>query len=327
MQKTLVTGANGLLATNIIVALLEKGYQVRGLLRDFKKYKGPEHKNLELVTGDITDHTRMQEVLSDCNSIIHVAALTSHGINDYTPYKKVNVEATESLVQLSLEKGFKKFIYVSSANAFGFGTLENPGTEKSSIRPPFSSSFYALSKLKAQEKVLSYQKKIPVCVVNPTFLIGPYDGKPSSGQIILMGYKKRVIFCPPGGKNFVNAMDAAEGVVDALEKGKNGQAYLLAGNNLSFRNFFKKLNQINKQRSLIITIPAFLLNTGGYFGNFLRFLGINTQLSVTNIKILCVNNFYSSEKAKKELKTNFRDIETGIREAIEWFRKNGKIDA
>jgi len=326
MQKILVTGANGLLATNVIVTLLRKGYQVRGLLRNIIKYKGPEHENLELVTGDITDYHRMQEVLKGCDSVIHVAALTSHEINHYSPYKKVNIDATESLILLSTEKKIKKFVYVSSANTFGFGTLENPGTENTPIRPPFSSSFYALSKLEAQEKVLSHQNKIPVCIVNPTFMIGPYDGKPSSGQIILMGFNKKVIFCPPGGKNFVNAVDAAEGVVNALEMGKNGQAYLLAGNNLSFHDFFQKLIRINKQRSFIITVPAFLLNTGGYFGNFLRFLGFKTQLSITNTRMLCINNFYTSDKAKRELNTNFRDIEAGIREAIEWFRKDGKID-
>jgi dihydroflavonol-4-reductase len=130
------TGANGLEATIIIVALLERGYLVRGLLRDFGKYKGPEHKDLELVTGDITDYRKMQEVLTECDSVIHVAALTSHDINHFTPYKNINIDATESLIQQSISKGIKKFIYVSSANAFGFGTLENPGTENTPIRPP-----------------------------------------------------------------------------------------------------------------------------------------------------------------------------------------------
>ncbi len=326
MQRILVTGANGLLATNLIVALLEKGYLVRGLLRDRRKYKGPDHQNLELVTGDITDQKRMQEVLEECNSVIHVAALTSHDIRHYDPYKKINVDATESLAEQAIEQKIKKFVYVGSANAFGFGTLENPGTENMPIRPPFSNSFYAISKLEAQHRVLSYQKKIHACVVNPTFMIGPYDGKPSSGRIILMGYNKRIIFCPPGGKNFVNATDAAQGVIDALERGENGQAYLLAGENLTFRDFFQKLTRIKARQSLILPIPALLLNTGGYIGSFLRFLGIKTQLSITNTRMLCINNFYTSEKAQKKLKTEFSGIETGIREAIEWFKKNGKID-
>ncbi len=326
MQKIFVTGANGLLATNVIVALLEKGYLIRGLLRNLKKYKGPKHDNLELVTGDITDRQRIKEVLSGCDSVIHIAALTSHEINHYTPYENINVNATEVLIQESIKRNIRKFIYVSSANTFGFGTYEKPGTEESPIRPPFSSSFYAISKLKAQEKVLSQQEKIHVCIVNPTFLIGPYDGKPGSGRIILMGYNKRIIFCPPGGKNFVNATDAARGVVDALEKGKNGEAYLLAGENLSFRDFFRKLTKFNSQKSLILPIPAFLLNMAGFIGSFWGLTGLKTHLSITNTRMLCINNFYTSKKAQKELNTNFRAIEEGIKEAIVWFRKDGKID-
>ncbi len=326
MSKVLVTGANGLLATNVIAALLEKDYEVKGLLRDPAKYQGPKNQKLELVDGDITNHKRMEEVLNDCKFVIHVAALTSQSILKYATYEAVNVEATESLVQLAIKKGVDKFVFVSSANAFGYGTREQPGTEEKPIKPPFSKSYYAISKAEAQKKVFKYQDQIAVSVVNPTFMIGPYDGKPGSGQIILMGHKKRVIFSPPGGKNFVNATDAAKGVVAALEKGKNGQAYLLAGENLSFRTFFQKLSGAEVNHPLILTIPAFILNTAGYFGNLLRLAGIKTQLSSINTKMLCINNFYSSAKAQKELGLEFENIEKGMNECIEWFRGVGMID-
>lgn len=326
MSKVFVTGANGLLATNVIAELLKKGYSVRGLLRNIDKYKGPQNQKLELVTGDITNHLQMEEVLDDCKFVIHVAALTSQSIPLYATYKAVNVDATESLIQLAIKKGIDKFVFVSSANAFGYGTLKHPGTEEEPIKAPFSGSYYAISKAEAQKKVLAYKNQIPVSVVNPTFMIGPYDGKPGSCKIIMMGHKKRVIFSPPGGKNFINATDAAQGVVAALEKGKNGEAYLLAGENLTFRSFFQKLSSIEKTHSLILTIPPFILNAAGYLGNLLRLVNINTQLSSTNTKILCINNFYSSEKAKKELKVEFKNIETGIKSCIEWFKETGMID-
>ena len=90
--------------------------------------------------------------------------------------------------------GVKKFIYVSTANAFGYGTLTKLGSENEEIKVPFSKLYYALSKLKAQQSVLLRKKEIDVITVNPTFLIGPYDSKPSSGKIILLGYQKRLVF-------------------------------------------------------------------------------------------------------------------------------------
>jgi dihydroflavonol-4-reductase len=324
MSKILITGANGLLATNTIAALLAKGYKIRGLLRSPGKYKGPLHPNLELIAGDITDDHSLDRALNECNYTIHVAALTSHNITKYSPYKTINVDATETLLKLSIAHGIKKF--VSSANAFGFGSLKAPGNEETPIRPPFSKSLYALSKLEAQQQVLKYKNKIPLTVVNPTFMIGPYDGKPSSGQIILMGYKKKIIFCPPGGKNFVNVTDAAKGVVAALEKGKNGEPYLLAGENLTFRQFFQKLSKINSGRPIIVTIPAFILEIAGLWGNMLRRFGVKTQLSLTNMRMLCVHNFYSAEKATNHIGVQFGKIETGIQEAIKWFKENKVFD-
>ncbi|WP_010663687.1 NAD-dependent epimerase/dehydratase family protein [Marinilabilia salmonicolor] len=326
MPKVLVTGANGLLATNVIRYLLISGYEVCGLLRNPSKYNGPRHQKLSLITGDITNPIQIEEILSDCNYVIHVAALTSQSFPDYKKYEEVNVTATRNLLKLSVRNKVEKFVFVSSANAFGYGTRKIPGTEETPIKPPFSKSFYARSKAEAQEEVLKFQNQIAISVVNPTFIIGPYDAKPGSGQIILMGHRKKIIFAPPGGKNFVNATDAAKGVVAAMERGKNGQAYLLAGENLTFRGFFRKLAQIEKRHPLIITIPPFFLNTAGLFGELLRFLKINTQLSITNTKMLCVNNFYTSTKVKKELEISFNGIEKGIKECLAWFREAGVID-
>ncbi|MGM0376724.1 MAG: NAD-dependent epimerase/dehydratase family protein [Bacteroidota bacterium] len=325
MSKVLVTGANGLLATNVINELLAKGYEVLGLLRNVNKYTGPQHENLRFTEADITDTTTLNDALKKCDKVIHVAALTSHHLTEYSPYKKINADATETLISKSIQNHCKKFIYVSSANAFGFGDIKTPGDETRPMRPPFSESFYAQSKLEGQKLALKYTDQIHVTVVNPTFMIGPFDGKPSSGQIIKMGYKKKVIFCPPGGKNFVSATDAARGVVAALEKGKNGEAYLLAGENLTYKEFFQKLSALTHTKAIYVTIPGPLLRLAGRLGDLMQKTGLQTQLSLTNTKMLCVKNFYNNKKAVEKLNVTFAPIENGIQEAIEWFRKNGML--
>ncbi len=324
-NKVLVTGANGLLASNIISELLRNQYEVRGLLRDKKKYTATTGAGLELVEGDITNPGIIQQNLQNCDRVIHVAALTAHDLTKYEPYKKVNADAAEMLIKMCIKEGVHKFVFVSSANTFGYGTRHNPGNEETPIRPPFSNSFYAQSKLEGQQRVMKYAGQTDVVCVNPTFMLGPYDGKPGSGQIILMGYNKKIIFCPPGGKNFVNAVDAAKGVVAAMEKGKSGEAYLLAGENLTYRDFFQKLSLITNNKAVYITLPSPILKLVGFFGTLLQKTGIKTQLSLTNMKILCVKNFYSNQKASTELAIEFMPVDRGIKEAIEWFRENGMI--
>ena len=230
------------------------------------------------------------------------------------------MQGTQNVVQTAIKNGIKKIVYVGTANTFGYGTSVAPGNETLPPGGAFSDAWYAKSKLEGQQVILAAADKIAVTIVSPTFMIGPYDGKPSSGTIIRMGYHKKIVFHPPGGKNFVNVIDAANGVVDALENGKHKEAYLLAGENLTYRAFFQKMHMQTGQKTLLIRVPPGLLRAAGYAGDILRLLGVRTALSTINMKILCVNNYYTSAKAQTELGTTFGPIESGIGSAITWFK-------
>ncbi|NJK94820.1 MAG: NAD-dependent epimerase/dehydratase family protein [Bacteroidales bacterium] len=116
-------------------------------------------------------------------------------------------------------------IYVSTANTFGYGSKLKPANELSEFSFFNFNSGYIMSKFIAQQHVLREIEKsqLPVVIVNPAFMIGPYDSKPSSGKIILMGLDKKIQFCPPGGKSFVDVRDAAVAVCNAITMGKNGE--------------------------------------------------------------------------------------------------------
>ncbi len=322
-MKVLVTGANGLLATNIIVALLEKKHTVIGLLRNKKSFALPAHENLKLHIGDITKSESFEAVLPEIDCIIHAAALTGQDIIDYSIYQNVNAISTETLYKKAVQYNIKTFIYISTANCFGFGSLEDLGSEEKPIRFPFSNSLYAKSKLEGQKRVLELAKQnstTKLVTLNPTFMIGSYDTKPSSGRLVLSAYNKKVIFYPPGGKSFINVIDAANAVVNAIDLGKHCESYILCGENLSYKEFYKKVTHQLEQKSSYVKIPKFLLYGIGYFGNVLRFFKVKTDISLTNVQTLCVNNYYSNQKAKNELKLKQNPIENGISKAITWFK-------
>ncbi|WP_442265577.1 NAD-dependent epimerase/dehydratase family protein [Tenacibaculum sp. ZS6-P6] len=322
-MKVLVTGANGLLATNIIAVLLEKKYRVIGLLRNENSFALPAHENLKLHVGDITKNESFESVLPGVDCIIHAAALTGQDIIDYNVYKNVNATATETLYKKALQHNIKTFIYISTANCFGFGSLNDLGNEKKPIRFPFSKSLYAKSKLEGQERILQLAKgnsETKLVTLNPTFMIGSYDTKPSSGRLVLSAHNKKIIFYPPGGKSFINVTDAANAVVNAIDLGKHCESYILCGENLSYKEFYKKVTLQLEQKSSYVKIPKFLLYGIGYFGNLLRFFKVKTDISLTNVQTLCVNNYYSNQKAKEELKLEQNPIENGILEAIKWFK-------
>lgn len=320
-MKILVTGANGMLATNTILYLLGKGYLVRGMLRDRQKLQINPSPRLEIVTGDLLDLPAVEKAVKGCSCVIHIAAFTAQDEFRYKSYEKVNVTGSLHLLAAAEKHRLKRFVFVSTANTIGHGTQKRPGREGMPPTPPFTQSLYARSKLAAEQELLKRARRTAVVIVNPSFILGPYDAKPGSGRILLMGLRRKLVFYPPGGKNFVNAKDVVKGIEAALRSGEHRAIYLLTGENLSYREFFEKLARVSGRRPRLIPIPSWLMSLAGTVGELLRRMGFRTPISRTNMKILSVSNFYTSQKAQRELGLRFRPIEQGIREALEWFEK------
>jgi nucleoside-diphosphate-sugar epimerase len=317
MKTVFITGITGLLGANLVHFLIQEEYRVIGLVRNKKSYKGFMHPRLTLVEGslfsDLTEHLHGVDV------VIHAAAETRQNLIRYQDYAKVNYNGTVLLYLTAAHCLVKKFIFVSSANTVGYGSADAPGDESMPIRSPFDKSFYAKSKIEAEKYLLQNRNDMEVVIVNPTFMLGARDSKPSSGKIILMGWKKRILFYPPGGKNFVHVVDVVEALHQCILREKRGEKFIIAGENLTFHDFFKKLQRLTGQKTTMIPIPKPVLIALGYAGDIIRYLRIKCSLSSNNMKILCINNFYSNKKAAAELGINFRTTDDAILDAITYF--------
>ncbi len=326
-MKVLVTGANGLLASNLVRELLHSGYEVRGMVRENSNLLSLKKVDIELVKGEITNSTDVRNAFAGCEVVIHAAANTSQWPTNYEAYKKTNVDATQLLLDEAVRRSIEKFIFVSSANAFNPGSKANPATEQS----PFSTkgkSGYMMSKYVAQNLVLGEFRRsgLPVVVVNPTFMLGKYDSKPSSGQIILMAHRKSLMAYPPGGKNFVHVADVATGTVNAIRMGKPGECYLLANENMSYREFFEKLRMVHGRPQTLVRLPRQAIRlTGGIGSLYESMFGKPAKLNSVNAHLLCADNYYSPAKAVKELKMPQTSVAQAIEDALEWFCQYGYL--
>jgi dihydroflavonol-4-reductase len=319
-MKVLVTGANGFLAGHIIHELLNEGYSVRAMMRASAKAPALKGLKIDFCFGNITDMGDVTTAVRECDVVIHTAATTSQSLRRLGDYYEVNVKATVNLIDAISRSSCRKMIFVSTANTIGYGTMTKPGSELTPPSPLLMKSGYARSKLKAQELVLkaTEESKIEAVIVNPTFLIGPMDFNPQSGRIFSMIMGKRVALCPSGGKNFVDVRHASNAIVNAIQYGKTGECYLIAGQNMTFSDFFKKVRRIANQKTCLLHIPGTLLQFFGLFGNVCRRLGLNAGLDLTNAKILCQNSFYSHYKAARDLHLRKSEIDIIIRDYIEW---------
>lgn len=323
MKNIFITGITGLLGTNLANELLDAGYYVTALARNPKKYFGKRTEHLKLIKNDLFDD--YSAYLKDIDVVVHIAAVTATNLLEYTAYERINYLATIKLLEQAKGHKVSRFIFISSANTIGFGSLEDPGTEDNKIREPFSKHFYAQSKLQAERYLLEQKGEMELIILNPTFMIGANDSKPSSGKLLLMGLDKRIVFYAPGGKSFVPVKDVVTAIISSFTKGKSHEKYLIAGENLTYKEFFRKLKDITQQSQILIPIPKAPLLLLGIIGNLMRFFKIKTSLSLDNMKSLCINNYYSNQKSKDDLGITSTSLENAIKESVDYFRVVKKI--
>lgn len=323
-MKVLVTGANGLLGHHVVMELIKRAISVKIIVRSIKKIHFDLDK-VEVETGNFTNYDDLKKAATGCDAIIHIAAATALDFSHYSDYELINIKASEQLLKIASELSIKNIVYISTANTIGYGSKKCYADEKNMIEYPFSSSYYAKSKLAAEKLFQSYSNDIHVVIINPTFMVGNYDTKPSSGKLLLMGYGKRIMFVPRGGKNFVSVNDVAVASCNALTMGVSGERYLAAGENISFKKFYKLQSKIGNYPQKIIKIPDIILLIIAFVGDIFKFFHLKTSLTSINLKQLMIREYYNNTKARQDLLMPVTSIEQAVEEALNWFKASSYI--
>lgn len=324
MKKVLVTGANGFLGCNLTRELYRQGYEVRVMVRPQAELKGLADIPCELYYGHVDVKQHVYEAMAGCEMVVHAAAITDQWDIAFEEYESINFTATRFMTEAALHYGVERFIFVSTANTMAPGSKEQPGTELNGFTLFSADSGYITTKYLAQQFVLEQVelKNLPAVIVNPTFMIGPYDIKPSSGKLLLYGVGKKLLFYPPGGKNFVYIGDVCTGIVNAIDNGKPGECYLLANQNLSYKQFFRMVNP----NAILVQIPNFILKLAGVLGSLKQRLFRRAgKLNNTTAYLLCLDNYYSGKKSERELALSYTPVELAVEEALDWFKENNYI--
>ncbi len=328
-MKICITGANGFLASNIIRELLSRGHEIVAFIKTGEDISTIKDLDIIMKYGDILDFNSILEAVEGCDALIHTAANTATYPSRSEMQYKVNVEGTLNVMNAALEKKLSRVLHIGTANSFGFGTKENPGNENT----PFSCARYKLgyidTKFEAQQKVLDLVKtrNLPAVILNPTFMLGPYCGKYGSGQMLLAVKNRKTPGYARGGRNFVYVKDVAVAVVNALTMGKTGECYIVGNENLSYKEIFGKMAAAAGVPAPKLFIPGF---AAMLFGLFLtgaaKIFGFIPVLTYRTTLISEDFNYYSAEKAIRELKLPQTPVDIAIKEAYNWLAFPGKTE-
>ncbi len=328
-MKICVTGANGFLASNIIRELLPRGHEIVAFIKTGEDISTIRDLDITFKYGDILDYDSVIAAVAGCEALIHSAASTATYPSRSEMQYKVNVEGTLNVMNAALEMRLSRVLHIGTANSFGFGTKGNPGNEN----VPFSSAGYKLdyidTKYEAQQKVLDLVKTrdLPAVILNPAFMLGPYCGKYGSGQMLMAVKNRKTPGYAKGGRNFIYVKDVAVAVANALTMGKIGECYICGNENLCYKEIFGKMADVAGVPPPKLYIPGFaamlfgLILTGAA-----KVFGFTPVLSYRTALISEDFNYYSTEKAVKELKLPQTPIEVAIKEAYDWIEKQNKSE-
>lgn len=325
-MRVLLTGANGLLGHNIVLRLLRQGHEVNAIVRKAESLCVKDDR-LNVFEGSFLNHSDLQKAAEGCEAVIHAAATTDMSLLHYSDFEKVIVHGSQNVINVCNEVGIKIIVYISSANTIGYGNAEKLATESEPMQAPFTESFYARAKKQAEELFVRQSQRAEnhVIILNPTFMLGAYDTKPSSGAMLLAAHRKFVAFATKGGKNFVYVGDVAQAAVNALTMGLNGERYIVGGNNLSIKQLYELQRKVSGYPKHILVLPEFLAKCAGALGDLLRKCHLSVSFSSVNIKQLYIQEYYSSPKAMDELQMPQTPVEEAITDSLQWFVSTGKI--
>ena len=324
-MNILLLGGNGLLGHNVLRQLLFQGHNVKLLLRrktslDSAAIAGHEGQ-VSMLEGSLLDDATLYSAAQGCDAIVNCAGTTDMSLLRYDDYLPVNRDLCQRLVKLMEPQNIPCLVHTSTANTIGYGTPSHPADELQPMQPPFSRSYYGLSKREGEDILLDTARQHPgwhLIVVNPGFMIGAFDTKPSSGALLLAGYRKPLMVAPSGGKSFVHVADAAAAIVNALTMGQHGSRYLLTGQNLTLKEFYRLQAQTCHYRQCLVTVPNALLAVAGWIGDLLRLCSIRTQLSTRNVRQLTVREYYNNNAARTQLNMPSTHITQAISDFFAW---------
>lgn len=330
----LLTGAAGLLGSNISRELIERGEKVRALVLNGDPAMEYVPEEAEIVTGDVLDLPSLErffDVPQDTDIImIHSASIVTLDPNPNPKVHAVNVDGTKNIIDLCIKHKVKKLVYISSTGAIP----EMPGNvqikEVKHFDPKAVVGYYSETKAAATQLVLNAVKKykeLDASIVHPSGICGPNDYAFGPVSNFLMQYAKGEMKAGIAGTfNSVDVRDLADGVITCCDKGRRGECYIMGNSLVSMKDMFRIVNRAAglNYSPMILPVPVAKI-VAKIMAVISKITGKPAMLTDFAIYNLARNNNFCYDKAITELGYKVRPFEVTISDEIRWLKAEGKI--
>lgn len=331
-MRVLVLGGTGFIGGNVVRSLIAAGHEVRLLRRRLGPslaLAGLPASAVEERIGDVQSRDSVAAALAGCDALVHVAGYYPTNGLDLPGALRAGVASVRPVFEAASQCSTSRVLYVSSLSTIGRPT--EPGRladERDYYHPGSSGHSYPEAKFAMEAEAYRFiAHGLPVVVACPTAVFGPGDVKPTSGAATIAVARGRAPVYINGRTNVVDVRDVADGLVNALQRGRVGEKYLLGGWNVSVRELFGEMAQAAGVSAPRTSVPAGLAFAAAQFGERLgSLLPTNpARYLTTGVEQVRHGQYLDCSKAVHDLGMRRRPLEETFRDSLDWFRANGYL--
>lgn len=324
-KKILVTGGTGFLGTHVVRRFLDAGEKnLRVMASSVPVWMQDE--GVEACVGSVTSEEDVADAVKDVSAIYHLAGKVSRDNSDAAMMNAVHVQGTRIVCEAATKAKVKTMVLASSSGTIAISEKDEIPDE--TFPPPMeliSKFAYYASKFYQEKTVLENfsGKGQKLVILNPSLLLGPGDERLSSTKPVLDFLARKIPFTPSGGLNFVDVRDTADAFINALEKGKHTEKYLLGAANMTFAQFFGRLERLSGVNGPMLRVPKSIsIPAANFVDSFFRNRKKASPIEAKEVEQAELFWYFDSAKAEEELGFAPRDPQQTLNDTIKYLRKN-----
>jgi len=323
-KKILITGGTGFLGTHIVRQLLDAGEKnLRVMASSVPEWM--TDAGVEPAVGSVTRLDDVKAAVKNVSAIFHLAGKVSRDNQDAAAMNKVHVEGTRILCEAAKEAGVQTMMLASSSGTIAVSEDEQIFDE--TFPQPvdvFSRwAYYASKYYQERAAIESFDgdgRKL--VILNPSLLLGPDDERLSSTKPVLDFLARKIPYSPSGGLNFVDARDAASAFISAVEKGKHREKYLLGSANMTFPQFFGRLERLSGVSAPMFKVPKKLAMAGSsMIESVFKNWGKASPVASKEVEQAEYFWYFDSSKAEEQIGFAPRDPQETLQDTITYLRR------
>ncbi len=325
----LITGTTGLVGTHLLAFLLQKE-EVK-LLKAIYRNKEKKESCIQLIKevygqnladqahqitweqGDICDVPFLERIFSNVEYVYHCAGLISNAPSKEKELRKVNIEGTANLVNLSIDYQVKKFCHLSSISTLGEPINNKIISEENYKEEHGRASLYSISKYGGEMEVWrGTQEGLNAVILNPGVIIGEGFYTSGSGELIKKAYQNFPIYIDKV-TGFVDVRDVVDSMWRARQSTVKNERFIIVSENRSLKEIqFSLASQFNKKKPKI-ALRKWMLVILIVFQYLLSFFRLTKRkMSFSIVYDALKNKKYSASKSIEILGVNYSPLDKSI---------------